>query len=184
MMHLPPMVFAAALCLGGCSQQVGPNDETSGGGDSDVLLDHAAWEPVEASLDPFERHRPPQVTCDGYWEENGQLEVATSTCNYAGLTQGLLVPLQPGDRVQTTMLHDALLPPEGVDRSEAHAALIVGETVVWEAAIEIPSEPGYVNIDAEVEQAWPAGTEAFIHLHNHGFNQYRWLAIERFRPED
>jgi len=186
---LPPVpgamttvVLATATLLGGCSPQPDAEATTVGGGDSELLLDHTAWQQVEADVDPFRNHRPQTVECEGYWEESGQFEVSTNACNYAGLVQGLLVPLQPGDHVQTTLLHDALSLPEGVDASEAHAALAVGDRVVWEAVIPIPSEPGYFNIDAEVDQAWPAGTPAVIHLHNHGLNQYRWLAVERARP--
>ena len=61
--------------------------------------------------------------------------------------------------------------------AEAHAAIIVGDDVVWDIQIEIPTgsamEIGYFTC----EKAYDLGTPVHFHLHNHGANEWALVGI-------
>ena len=60
--------------------------------------------------------------------------------------------------------------------AEAHAAIRVGEDIVWEQRFEIPQDGALVDAELSPEQAWVVGTPVHFHLHNHGENS--WSLVE------
>ena len=62
-------------------------------------------------------------------------------------------------------------------RSQAHVALQVGDELVWESQIPIPSEAEIYRPTWTNDEAVPKETPIYFHLHNHGANSWRLLEI-------
>lgn len=151
------------------------------------LVDHAAWAVVDAADDPLADHRPAEVDCGttGAFTEGNVYEIDTGLCNYLARRQPSLVEIRAGDRLFVAAFHDTLASTEA---GQAHFALLVDSTVVWEQLVDIPASPGVVEatpfqdevlIDVDV----PAGTPVDLHLHNHGYNTWTLLEVE-LRPAE
>ena len=136
-----------------------------------------AWQPVSAADDPLAEHRPATVTCPlgGWLYEPQGLEVNTLMCNYGMFGQPSRAAIVPGARVVASLYHFDLVAEEP---ATAHAAIMVGEHVVWEQEIEIPGKANAYAIDVPVDFAADVGTPVYFHLHNHGQNTWTLGAIE------
>lgn len=135
-----------------------------------------AWSRVELAEDRLSGHRPETIDCpDAAWQpELGGLEVQTGVCNYLALMQPSLVDLEVGDRVVVDLWHDAL---DAAAPSRGHVAVLIDDVVVGEAAVVIPSQAEVLRFDWSVDAPVPAGAEVSLHLHNHGFNSWSFVAI-------
>ena len=58
-------------------------------------------------------------------------------------------------------------------------ALLLGRDVIWEANVAIPSEPAVFDETFDVPRSAQAGESLMLHLHNHGYNSWKWLVLER-----
>ncbi len=141
------------------------------------ILDPAALEPVEAAMDPLAEHRPGDVDCPpGAWgPESGGFEVQTGVCNYAAFDQPLPMDLEAGDEVLITFWHDSLDAPEP---ATAHVAVWIGDTVLWQDEVDIPSPSGQLEAAITLDEAPPEQARLGFHLHNHGFNSWRWVSLD------
>ena len=148
------------------------------------LIDQTAWVDTPEASDPLADHRPPMLDCGiaAWFLEAGDtvLEMDTGVCDYMSLEQPMLVGVEEGQTLGLEMFHFDLTAPEP---AEAHIALLLGETVVWERVIPIPGGPGG-SAPAEVwqetfssEVSAPAGTPLRLHLHNHGQNTWNLTEI-------
>ncbi len=135
------------------------------------LVDKEAWTPVEPAADPLATHRPADVNCPrgGWVIERQGFEIRTTHCNYGMFSQPSLAPVARGDQIVAMLYHFDLQNPEP---ATAHLALILGQRVVWEKDIEIPSKANAYNIEVMADFAAPAGTPVYLHLHNHGRNEW------------
>ena len=127
----------------------------------------AAWE----GEDPMPEHRPARVSCPpaGWSVEGTSLEVDTGKCNYLTVEQPLLLDLPAGTPVTVNLWHQAL---HADDPGTGHAALFVGDELVWEQQVIIPG-PGSLWVGEVVPAAdHPAGEPVIFHLHNHGANTW------------
>jgi len=167
------MLLAISLGLTpGCSAQPSPNS-------LDVsLVDHLAWATTVDSSTALATHRPDEVNCpDSSWrEEDGSLEVDTSTCNYLALSQPAAAEVRRGQPIHIVLWHDRL---DAEDEGEAHIAITLKDEVLWEQFIPIPSEA--VIYDQEVDSGTnlSQGEPIGLHLHNHGSNSWNVLKITR-----
>lgn len=150
---------------------------------SESLVDHALWQEMSAGDDPF-ADRLPVVTCAlGSFVDEGSgdaqaVEVDTSSCDYITLRQPSLADLEVGDDVKISVWHLTLtsaLP------ALAHAAVRVGDTVVWENNIDIPADPKVYESTYNSTVAAPAGTPVYFHVHNHGANNWTFHELARTR---
>ncbi|MEE2750759.1 MAG: hypothetical protein VX519_04970 [Myxococcota bacterium] len=145
------------------------------------LIDAEAWEVVEASEDPAS-DRPEEVVCpeEGWSLETiggePSLEVDTSLCNYIAMVQPLLHDLVVGDRVTGRIWHQYL---SATEEAEAHLAYFLAGELVWEEWVPIPMDAGIVLPDFEIDVDAPAGTPLGLHLHNHGFNTWNVIDLNR-----
>jgi hypothetical protein len=168
---------------GGCAE---PDPVALAPGEAEALIDPAAWTPVAPAADPLAAHRPPgdgdvDPCPPSTWGLEGPvLEVQTGACTYLALAQPALVALAEGDTLETTVWHADL---DAAEPATGHVALLVGDAVVWEAVVEIPTEADVLAVSVPVEAAWagPAGTPIGLHLHNHGFNAWSADAVWRVR---
>lgn len=153
------------------------NDGSDGNaGVTESLVDVDTWVldamvPATLSAD-----RPATVDCEhGFGLEDGLFEVDTELCNWGAFTQPTLASIQAGDTVEIIMLHDTLYSED--EDAAAHIAVAIGETMIWETTIAIPAPTGYLRPTITVEQDFDAGTPLHLHVHNHGYNNYRVVDI-------
>ena len=145
------------------------------------LTDPHLWTQLSAEEDPFGDHRPVEVSCDeedGLTVESGLLEIDTTFCNYASLVQPSLTTVDLGEVLEVLVYHGSLTSSE---EAEAHVALMLGEQVVWEQQIGIPSGSGVYSVEVDAALSAPAGTSVVFHLHNHGANSWN---LGHFRRAD
>ncbi|MEL6347912.1 MAG: hypothetical protein AAFV53_32700 [Myxococcota bacterium] len=171
--RLAAMVVVTAI---GCGAPDGRED--TGQRDAPIaLMDPEALAPIEAAVDPLARHRPPSVDCpDAAWgEEGGGFEVQTGVCNYAAFAHPLDTPLFAGDEIEILIWHDLL---DAVEPGIGHVAVSLGEDVIWEAEVAIPASSAALQATVSLDTAPPVGAPLGLHLHNHGFNSWRFVSVE------
>lgn len=150
------------------------------------LVDMSAWVEGDSAQmpDPLADHRPegvePGCPLGSVLLEGAAIEIKTGICAYAWLQQPLAADLRPGDPVEIVYWHSALLsdPP-----AEGHFALLVGEQILFERTIAIPSDPAAYTESFEAPFGAEAGEIAALHLHNHGANDWNFLRVERVTEE-
>ena len=141
------------------------------------------WEEVAAEDDPA-GDRPDAINCPtGSWTQEdlvgeASVEIDTGLCNYLARGQPALTVLEEGDTLHLRLWHVALY-SDSV--SQAHAALYVADSLVWEADIPIPSDAGMVQPEILVEEDTLPGAPMVFHLHNHGFTTWNLLPVEVVR---
>ena len=142
------------------------------------LVSAEDWVVVDAADDPLADHRPSDLRCseDGIYVEAGILEVDTGRCAYVTLKQHTRYSLQQGDEIEVTIYHDALYsdPP-----ANAHLALLLDRTQLWQTTIPIPAEPRLFSERFAVPNSLPVGTRIDFHVRNHGLNHWRLVSIVR-----
>lgn len=141
------------------------------------MLDAALLTPVDAAQDPLASHRPARVECSpaAWGPEGGGFEVQTGVCNYASFDQPLPMELRAGDALNITIWHDLL---DAAEPGEAHVAIWMGREVLWEAEVSIPAPSASLEARVVLETAPPPGARLGLHLHNHGFNSWRFVGID------
>ncbi len=180
------MLLAGSLLFACTSAPTEPGVDSAGTADSATipgrldLVDPELWTQLDADEDPFADHRPDEVICDedeGLTVETGLFEVDTTFCNYASVAQPTLADVAVDDEIQVLVYHGAL---SSSDEGEAHVALMLGDQLVWEQLIAIPSGSGVYSTDVGAAFEAPVGTRAVFHLHNHGNNTWN---LGHFRRE-
>lgn len=152
-------------------------DEPGRSADVRLPLAHASdWKESPASADPLPEHRPDAVTCLGWGEEFGALELSTATCNYASLEQPLAEAIEIGDQLHIELWWSGLFAP---DSATAHLALLVDDALLWETEVEIPGPADARTIEFDSPISALAGATLTFHLHNHGQNSWTLGAVER-----
>ena len=144
------------------------------------LLDPFALVPVEADADPLVHHRPPDVDCpEATWgPEGGGFEIQTGACNYAAFDQPLSTPIEAGDTLNILVWHDTL---DLAEPATAHVAVWVGQAVLWEAEVDIPAPSRSFEVTVPIEDTPAPNARLGVHLHNHGFNSWRFVAVDLHR---
>jgi hypothetical protein len=143
------------------------------------LVDPERWTRTTEAGDPFD-DRLPAVICDEtatHAEDLGGAlvySVDTSFCNYVTARQATLADVRAGDYVRVRAFHFRLFAREP---AEAHIAVRLGETLLWEERVPIPDdESGPLGATVRAAADVPRGTDVFFHLHNHGDNS--WALVE------
>ena len=149
------------------------------------LVDHPQWEATTDETDPFVADKPADASCDtdtGYaahlFAGESALEILTDRCNYLTMTQPSRANLREGAPLKVRLWHFEL---ESADPAKAHAAISVGEKVVWETTIDIPAAPQLIVDTQPSPVSAPEGTPVYFHLHNHGKNAWALLEISAER---
>lgn len=148
------------------------------------LIEAQAWDSNTRTRDLFPDHRPAQIDCDrdtGWLVEEDALEVRTESCNYLSLTQQALLNLEAGTSLELALSHSAL---DFNAPANAHLAVSVGGTTIWQTEIAIPSEGNIIKETVELPNAVAPGDAIDIHLHNHGSNAWTIHSIDALVPAD
>jgi hypothetical protein len=142
------------------------------------LIDHTEWTAANAEEDPF-GDRPASVDCKAGlgWtietlELNHTLTVDTNECNYLTAMHPLGRDLAAGTPLEVRLWHFEL---QG--SGESHVAVRVGEELILDKRIPIPSQSQLVDETIPLAADRPAGTPVYFHVHNHGNNTYNFIGI-------
>ena len=130
------------------------------------LLDPLAWE--STTEDPWGGG----PACDTWWWEDGIIELSTEVCAWPTVTQPLLRDLRAGEEFAGGVLWDVLYAEEP---AEAVMGVAIGDEVVFEHVQPVPSGPGDAQMAWTPDERVPAGTQVFLHAHNHGLNTYDFV---------
>lgn len=135
------------------------------------LTDLSGWTAMASVEDPWD-DRPAEAECDpyGWGEEDGVIEIDTGICHYLTLSQPLLRDLEPGERIEVDVWHLGLWAERP---AEGHASVEL-DGARWDARPRIPSTGRAWIASFEVEERVEAGTPIFLHVHNHGANNWRF----------
>ena len=125
-------------------------------------------------------HRPSEVDCPSATcgPEGGSFEIQTGACNYGSFEQPLYTPISVGDALKIIVGHDTLDFPEP---AIAHVAVWIGRTVVWDAEVAIPAHSNSLEVSVPIEDVPAPDDRLGLHLHNHGFNSWRFVAVDLHR---
>ncbi|HEY2736150.1 MAG TPA: hypothetical protein VGI70_19265 [Polyangiales bacterium] len=145
------------------------------------LFDAAKWRAYPADQDPLASHQPAEVSCgiSGFYMEYGHLEVDTNFCNYLLAEHPASVAIDAGTAVTITLSHYDL---NAAEPATAHAAIIFGDTVIWETYIDIPQPANVLTATVRIPEALAMGEQIRMHLHNHGQNNYTLVGIDAALP--
>lgn len=141
----------------------------------ELLVDHTAWTFVEAADDPWRDERPDPLECPNaaYRPEDDALEILTGFCDYLTITQPTLRDAYQGETLTAIVRHLDLVDEDDPEASaEAHVAIQVGDTVLWDDRIPIPNVSGFYTPNIVLAEDVPQGTPILFHLHNHGTNTW------------
>ncbi len=172
-----PWAMLCAALAGACGEEGAVRVEAHDARVATPLIGHGAWQLVPAHEDPLASHRPAQTSCPqgAYREEAGALEVQTGYCNYLALAQPLPVDIAKGDALRIVVVHDRLVS----EPAQGHIALLLAGEVVWERSVEIPCEAASYDETFRAPGAVSRDEKLGLHLHNHGYNTWSLLAVER-----
>lgn len=161
---------------------MGAGPDADDGPTREALVNHALWQAVEASEDPFE-DRPDQVTCPdaGYGSElfggKPTFYVDSELCQYITASQASRAPISAGDEVEVAFKHFQLT-AAGEEGAEAHLAFMLGDTLIAERTVSIPAADKAYRVTWTATEDVEEGTPIYFHAHNHGQNEYSVLSIE------
>ena len=177
MRRASPLTAALALVAACGGPASGPDPAALPDG---PILDPMAWRPAIAAEDPFEdRYADPGCSAGGYGVEGTIFEVETDLCAYLTATQPLPVDLPAGVTVETLVWHLALFATEP---AQGHVALRIGEHMVFDQRVDIPGPEQVYPVTWTTPQDLPAGTQVYLHVHNHGYNSWRLGPTEVSAP--
>jgi len=140
------------------------------------LVEHHRWVLLTEG-DPFAHEDEAALPCDpaGYREEPPSFAVETGLCDHATFMQPTLAPARAGDLLHARAWHLPLFSPQV--GAVAHLEVRVGERTLLEYRTDIPAEETTMFEYVELEEAVPAGTPVWFHVHNHGNNEWGLLEI-------
>ena len=150
--------------------------------DPGPLVDLFNWMEASSDEDPFE-DRPDNVECPPSSRvietEDGRsfLEIDTGLCDYITLRQDSLMTLLPGDRLTFEWGHRELNAGEK-DFATGHMAFWVDQTSIEDVEVEIPAVEARYTVEVDIQDEVEAGSPVWLHLHNHGANQWFFYAAQ------
>ena len=148
------------------------------------LIEGKAWDTQPKNQDEFFDHRPDEIECkrdQGWFVEEGVLEVRTEFCNYASLGQQALVDLESGTELSLSFSHSIL---NFNAPSSAHVAISIAGAAIWDKTIAIPSESTLYAETIALPVAVSRGDLIEVHIHNHGANAWALHKLEALVSAD
>lgn len=189
-----PALQLVAIALAATALACTPPDADDGTGDESssgapemprVTAVDLVWPEMWISDPPADvmpTHAPDPVDCGvGFDDELGLFEIDTGLCNYGVFSQPLSDRIIEGERVELVFTHDDLVAP---DPAVGHIAVAIADRVVWEIEVAIPKPYDIVQGEWIADTAIEAGTKVVLHLHNHGYNNWRVISFKSGAPQD
>jgi len=144
------------------------------------LIDLFEWKEASVLLDPFE-DRPDNVECPTssrvieFEEETAFLEIDTLLCPYVTLYQETQVEILAGDTVVFPWGHRELEAPVP---ATGHVAFQIDGVLIEDRLVDIPASEMDTVVEVEMQENVASGSPVWLHLHNHGANQWLFYAAE------
>lgn len=113
--------------------------------------------------------------CEWWGFEGPTIELSTEECAWPTVSQPIQHELFAGEVLEGAVLWETLYADQP---SQALMGVALGDTVVWQGTAEIPSGQGEQRFILELAHDVEAGVPLFLHVHNHGLNDYRWIPPE------
>ena len=175
------MMPRALLLLGLAACAPAPDPDDSAPPRAWSLLDPLALAPVAAADDPLAAHRPADVDCPAaaWGAEGGGFEVQTGVCAYAAFDQPLSVVPAEGDIIEISVWHDTL---DAAEPAVAHLAVLLDDRLLWEETVPIPGPSRALDARVKLDFAPAADARLGLHLHNHGYNSWRFVEVVASAP--
>ncbi len=151
------------------------------------LVDNTAWHLVSVDDDPFVTSDGPapdlcpdadvgaETTPDGVW-----LEIDTTGCAWATLSQGLLEEVPAGSHIHIVVTHFELV--AGDTDYTVRVALGEDAEPLWETEVALGSAYALLETTVEVATAYDVGAPIWFHVSNHGTNNWALVTVERITP--
>jgi hypothetical protein len=139
---------------------------------------------MSAADDPF-MDRPLDATCpDGAYHPEllatePVFSVDTGGCRYLTARQPTLRAVAAGETLVLRVWHFALNAGES---AMAHVAVRVGDAVLLDTTVAIPSAGGLLRVEQVAPDPVPEGTAVYFHLHNHGDNSWSFVELSAGPP--
>lgn len=131
---------------------------------------------ADPDADFLPAHAPDVIACDaGFGDEIGLFEVDTGLCNYGVFSQPLSDQVYEGERVEFVFTHDDLTAPMP---AVGHIAIAIEGEMVWEVEVAIPKPYDIVQGEWIADRGIAAGAVVTLHLHNHGYNNWRVISVK------
>ena len=146
------------------------------------LVQGQNWQPAQPSLDPFASLIHDRIPCDwtSWGMEYGGVEVNTGRCGYMSLHQPLLDSINTQTWLKISAWHTPLL--KGDQEGEAFFSLMIGDQVIWEKTLWIPSEAtSWEDLILSPLNA-PKGTSVYLNVRNHGANSWVFHSLKAWTP--
>lgn len=99
-------------------------------------------------------------------------------CGHATVEQGIRSPLQAGDEVLARIFYFS---QTTFPAAEAEVGVVIGDEVILDARVPIPSTSGLLSPRVTLAQDHPAGTLARFHVGNHGDNSWNLVELSQIR---
>ena len=136
-----------------------------------VWTEADAWVALPLTSDPLASHQPEGAACpeDAWHAQGDSVEVDTGACTYAWLGQPLRGAVPAGTLLEGVLWHldlSADAPATG------HGAVLLGDDVIFEVEVPIPSTTAFHEISVTLDRDVPPGTMIGLHVHNHGSNAW------------
>ena len=140
------------------------------------------WTPVAPSQDPFAPLIEDRIVCDwtSFGVEYGGIEVNTGRCGYITLTQPTLSAIDVTSSLKISAWHTPLL--KGDLQGDAFFSLMVGNQLIWEKKLRIPSEAVSWEEIIQSPLYAPEGTPLFLNVRNHGANSWVFHQFQSWTP--
>lgn len=184
------LVGPAALLALACGGEPGPpTPDAAAAADASTpdaarapadLVRTGGWTLLAPADDPFADHADPARPCDplGLKDEDSFFEIDTRICAAASVAQPIAAEIRAGDALHALVWHLDLIadPP-----ATGHVALTIGDHVLVDELVPIPSQERLYEVRRAADFTAPAGARAVFHVHNHGYNNWR-IAYVRLTP--
>lgn len=183
----PDAGSAATEADAGSEADAGPRDAARADADTSEpepgpvdLVHSALWNEVEAGDDPFPPPAPVDCPRDSFGTESlgGELVfyVRTEKCSAISVRQASRADVSAGQTLRVRMFYFPLTAP---DVASARLIVQLGDDVVMERELPIPSPAGRLEQEWVAASDYARGTPVTFHVDNHGENEYALIAIER-----
>lgn len=178
------VLTAAVLSMAACASESTPKSAEVGAKGATALIDQQAWKPASASHPFAAEEHPEEPGCAASFhvedfDQQEVFEVDTALCATQTFVQQTVVDIAEGATVTVRGFYFELT---ANSPAQGHFAVALGDAVVVEQYVQIPSSSGGFERSFQAQKAYKAGTSIYFHVHNHGKNKWLLVAVERAAP--
>ncbi len=166
-----PAIFALSGCIDGVLLLETAELESA---NAMPVADNTQWVLTPLGTDPWPQPEANRVYCeeDGYGYEHPVFEVKTQLCDGRVFQQPLNRELRQGEYLHLVFWHSSLVHDTA---ATAEVGIAVGEEILWEIEVPIPSEETAYRPYIQLGQDYLPGERLFLRVLNHGDNSWNFL---------